>query len=362
MNQNNLIMDIQLRNLIGKIVLHSVLYLTLLFSGYGSLDAQILERENTIDTKLFPTYNSDFSYFFLRKDMNMHEQLFSTEMITHQDGAIDIRTKGFIPLFKNDKWSYSIPVYFDRYRFVEEGSENSLNVSNLFGQSLLVYRPNEKWDLLHIFEFRFKGANDYFIRKEGNFMAQFMTAQYNINDQFSIIAGGLTGIGWDHLGDSYVDIKPALMFKWHPSKYLKLMLGVPGSAIEWSAPAGFDFMAHALLEGSDVNVSTAIRKNIGNAFGITLRYLREGFDGLYTPGQAVDFLAGSGLTEISQYQNKLQVELTVRPEPNTIIQLLVGHGKDRNLETLDSENIKTSFNASDGLYVGINLARVIDLK
>lgn len=343
-------------------VAYSIVFLA--FSFTSNTFAQESERPNTIDTRLFPTYNSDFGYFFLRKDMKMYEQMTSAETVVHENGAADIRTKFFIPIHKSKKWSYSIPIYFDRYQFIGKSENQKLNVNNLFGQSLLTYHPNKKWDLSHIIEFRFKGADNHFIKKEGNFMAQFITAQYNFNSKFSIIGGALMGIGWDNTSNSYVDVKPAVMLKWKPNKYLNLMLGVPGSAIEWSAPGGIDIMVHILIDGSEFNTSAAIRKNLGNYFDITLRYLHEGFDKLYTPSEALGFSTPSiDFEQINQYQDKLQLELTVRPEKNTIIQLIGGYAQNKDLNLLGSiDNNATSITSSNGYYFGINLARTISPK
>ncbi|MEQ8945969.1 MAG: hypothetical protein RIC90_00765, partial [Balneola sp.] len=166
-----------------------ILYFSTFFNPVAL--AQELDRPNTIDTRLFPTYNSDFSYFFLRRDMRLYEQMVSTEVIAYEDGAVDIRTKGFIPIHNSQKWTYIIPIYLDRYQFVSNETEDELAVNNLFGQSILTFYPNERWTYLHIIEFRFKGANDYFMKKEGNFLAQFMTARYHINKKLSVTAGGL---------------------------------------------------------------------------------------------------------------------------------------------------------------------------
>ncbi|QSE98695.1 hypothetical protein [Fulvivirga lutea] len=324
--------------------------------------AQKADRPNTIDTRLFPTYNSDFSYFFLRRDMRLYEQMVSTEVIAYEDGAVDVRTKGFVPVHNSKKWTYIIPFYLDRYQYVAVETDDELAVNNLFGQSILTFYPNERWTYLHIIEFRFKGANDYFMKKEGNFLAQFMTVRYNINTKTSITAGGLFGIGWDQNGDSYWDVKPSLAFNWSPNKFFTLMLGVPGAGIEWSAPAGFDIVIHSLMDGEDINTTAAIRKNISSKFDFTFRYLREGYDGLYTPNEAVDFTNDIDLKQISQYQNKVQAELTVRPEDNTVIQFIGGYGTNRKLEALDINGITTDFSSSNGYYLGINLAKTIVLN
>jgi hypothetical protein len=340
-------------------------YAVLLVSLWSVEDtfAQDTERPNTIQTRLFPTYNSDFSYFFMRRDMKMYEQMTSAETIIHEDGAADIRTKLFIPIHKSDKWSYSIPIYFDRYQFIGESENQKLNVNNLFGQSLLTYHPNSNWDFSHIIEFRFKGADNYFIENEGNWMAQFITAQYNLNNEFSFIGGSLMGIGWNNENDTYFGIKPAFMLKWKPNKYLNLMVGMPASAIEWSAPGGIDLMAHTLLDGSEWNTSAAIRKNMGNHFDITFRYLHEGFDELYTPYQAIGFeVPSANFEQIGQYQDKYQVELTLRPEANTIVQLIGGYAQNRDLILINNGDNEVLISSSNGFYFGVNLARAIILQ
>jgi len=325
--------------------------------------AQDTLRSNTIKSRLFPTYNSDFSYFFLRRDMKMYEQMTSAETTINEDGSTDIRTKLFIPIHKDEKWALSLPVYFDRYQFIGQLENQQLNINNLFGQSILTFHPNSKWDLSHITEFRLKGAENYFTEQEGNFLAQFITAQYKFNGQFSIIGGGLIGMGWDNQNDIYYDAKPAIMIKWIPNKYLNLMVGVPGSAVEWSAPGGIDIMAHTLIDGNELNTSAAIRKNMGTQFDITLRYLHEGFDNLYTPSQAISFKPQStNFNQINQYQDKLQVELTFRPETNTIIQLISGFAQNKDLYLLNNDKNQYSIASSNGYYFGFNVARTIILK
>ena len=324
--------------------------------------AQEAKRSNTIDSRLFPTYNSDFSYFFLRKDMRLYEQMVSAEVISYEDGAVDLRTKGFLPIHNSEKWTYIIPFYLDRYQYVANESNDELAVGNLFGQSALTFYPNENWTFLHILEFRFKGANEYFMKNEGNFMAQFMTARYTFSEKVSVTAGGLVGIGWDQTGESFWDVKPSVAFNWSPNDYLTLMVGVPGAGLEWSAPLGLDLVAHTLIDGEQFNTTAALRKNFGKSFDITARYLREGYDELYTPSQAADFFSEIDVETITQYQDKYQLELTIRPEKNTIVQFIGGYGTNREVLATDTQGATTEFSSEDGYYFGINLARTILLK
>ncbi|MEQ8925903.1 MAG: hypothetical protein RLO81_08825, partial [Fulvivirga sp.] len=131
---------------------------------------------------------------------------------------------------------------------------------------------------------------------------------------------------------------------------------------EWSAPAGIDIVIHSLIDGEEINTTAAIRKNISDKFDFTFRYLREGYDELYTPNEATGFTSNIDLKQISQYQNKLQAELTVRPENNTIIQFIGGYGTNRKLEALDVNEVTTDFSSSDGYYIGVNLAKTIILN
>lgn len=336
----------------------------LILTGLAVVSLTVLqaqERENTIENRLFPTYNSDYSYYFMRQNMRLDEMMFSAEMISYEDNAVDIRTKGFIPLYSSEKWNYTIPIYFDKYQFTSENGED-LNVYNLFGQSVLSFFPNEKWNFSHIIEFRLKGAGEYFTKKEGNFIAQFINARYHFNDKISLTLGGLVGMGWDQNGDSEIGVKPSVMLTYTPNQYLKIMAGLPGAGIEWSTPKGFDFMAHGLLDGDEYNMSVALRKNMGKKFDVTARYLKEGFIELYTPSDALDISNNTfDLEEIKQYQNKFQLEIGFRPEKNTIIQLIGGYGINRDLELKSTSGNTTNVASKDGIYFGINLAKNIKL-
>lgn len=337
-----------------------LILICLAVASFGLVQAQE-ERENTIETRLFPTYNSDYTYYFMRRNMRLDEMMFSTEVISHEDNAVDIRTKGFIPLHNSEKWNYTIPIYFDKYQFTAKDG-GDLNVYNLFGQSVLSFFPNDKWNFSHIIEFRLKGAGEYFTKKEGNFIAQFVNARYHFDDKLSLTIGGLIGTGWDQNGDSETKAKPSIMLTYQPTKYLKLMAGMPGAGIEWSAPKGFDFMAHGLLDGDEYNMSVALRKSIGEKFDITARYLNEGFTELYTPTEALGMSNTTfDLEEIKQYQNKFQLEIGFRPEKNTIIQLIGGYGINRDLELQNTSGNTSSIAADDGMYFGVNLAKNIKL-
>ena len=338
-----------------------IILFTIFFSS-DVVHAQEDVRPNSIDNRLFPTYNSDFSYFFLRRDMRLYEQMISAEVIAYEDGAVDIRTKGFLPIHNSDKWTYIIPFYLDKYQFVSSETDDELTTNNLFGQSILTFYPSEKWTFMHIIEFRFKGANNYFMKKEGNYLAQFMTARYNFNQYLSFTTGALIGSGWDHEGSTFWDLKPSVALNWSPNKYLSVMLGVPGAGVEWSAPGGFDIVAHSLLEGEEINMTAALRKNLGQKFDITIRYLREGYVDLYTPRQVSDFTNSIDLKQISQYQDKYQAELTFRPEKNTIVQLVGGYGTNRELEAVDVQGNLINFSSSDSYYIGINLSKTILLR
>jgi len=316
------------------------------------------ERENTIETNYFPTYNSDFSYYFLRRNMRLNELLYSVETVSHEDGVINIRTKGFIPIHNSKKWNYVIPIYFDNYNFKPSNGAEAISVSNLFGQSILGFYPSEKLSFSSIFEFRFKGVESNFLKNPGNFLAQFLNARFKISEKVSITAGGLVGLGWDNNNDDYLKVLPSFQFQYTHSEYLKVMLGLPASAVEWSLPRGFDLMAHSLIEGSEFNVSTALRKAISPKFDFTLRLLNEGFSELYTPQNQFQ----TSINEFeytSQYQLKYQAEFTFRPEKNTIIQFLAGYATNRDFEFTQKNEVVEQFNAADGYYLGINLAKTI---
>lgn len=338
-----------------------VIFVALVFVSILNANAQNTDRQNTIRTKLFPTYNSDYSYFFVRQDMRLNELMAGTEVVAFEDGAVDVRTKSFIPLYDSKKLSYIIPIYYDQYKFKGTTDAQELNVNHMFGQSVLTYRPTNKWDLLHIIEFRFKGVNDYFFKKEGNFLANFMMARYKLNKKLNIIGGGLIGIGWDQNGESYTRTRPSFAVHWKPNKYFDLMLGVPGAAMEWSAPGGVDIVVNALMDGGDVNTTGAIRKHLGQHFDITARYLREGYSELYTPSSAAPFLNTMNTQQISQYQNKYQLEFTIRPERNTVLQLIGGYGQNRDLNVLNTNNIESKIASPDGYYFGVNLQKTIQL-
>ncbi len=330
-------------------------------ASFISSFAQNSERPNTIRADLFPTYNSDYSYFFVRRDMRLNELLAGTEVTTSEDGTVDVRTKAIFPLYDSEKVSFTVPIYYDRYGFKGDDNGSDLGVNHLFGQTVLTYRPNKKWDILQIFEFRFKGVNDYFFEKEGNFLANFVMARYKLSDQFNLVGGGLIGVGWDQNGKSYTRTRPSFAVQWRPNEHFDLMLGLPGAALEWSAPAGFDLTVNTLLEGGDVNVTAALRKKFGDHFDITGRYLREGYSELYTPADAATFLP-SETEQITQYPNKYQLEFTIRPERNTVVQFIGGYGQNRDLKIMTTNGTESSVGASDGYYFGINLQKTILLN
>jgi hypothetical protein len=315
--------------------------------------------ENTINTRFFPTYNSDFSYYFLRKNMRLSEFLIGSEFNAFEDGSSNFKTKMFLPIFNSTKVTYDVPMYIEKYEFKDSNSAFRKNVYSVFGQSVLGLHLSDQWKFSHIIEFRFKGDGENLTKSTGNYLAQFITGRYIFNSNLSLTGGVLTGVGWSNKGQSNMDIKPAFMLTWKPNHKLSLMLGAPATGVEWSMPLGFDFVFHSLLDGDDINITTALRKNIGNKFDITGRFIREGYSHLNVQNNFVD-VAGNAQTA-SFYYNKLQFELGLRPNKNTVIQLLGGYGIGRNLEIEDESAQKTKMKAADGLYFGISLNRSLQL-
>lgn len=316
--------------------------------------------ENTINTRLFPTYNSDFSYYFLRKNMRLSEFLIGNEFNTFEDGSSNFKTKVFLPIFNSPKVTYDVPLYIEKYEFKDSKSDFRKNVYNVFGQSVLGLHLSEKWKFSHIIEFRFKGDGENLTLRTGNYLAQFITSRYTFNSKVSITGGVLTGLGWNNKGKSEMDIKPAIMLTLKPTTKLSIMLGMPATAIEWSMPLGFDYVFHSLLDGNDINITTALRKNLGNKFDITGRFIREGYSQLNVPNNFVETTMEKTQTA-SFYYNKLQLELGVRPTKNTVVQLLGGYSMGRNLEVENEAQKTTTMKAADGLYFGVSLNKTLQL-
>lgn len=333
--------------------------LLLLLTNYSKAQDDSLS-ENTINTRFFPTSNSDFSYYFLRKDMRLSEFLISTEFSSFEDGSTNFKTKLFLPVHNSKKITYDIPLYLEKYEFRDSESDFKKNVYSVFGQSILGFYPSERLNFSHIIEFRFKGDGDNLTQKTGNYLAQFLTARYRLRDKVYLTGGALVGLGWDNQGDSQVDVKPALMLTWKPNPKLSLMVGMPAAAIEWSMPLGFDFVFHSLLDGGDINITTAVRKNLGSKFDITGRFVREGYSELNVPGNFVNPFLNDSKTA-SFYYNKMQLELGVRPNRNTVIQLIGGYSMGGDLEIKRAFDKTTTMNGRDNLYFGLSLNRRFQL-
>jgi hypothetical protein len=335
----------------------------LLASGIIASYAQSSENdlaENTINTRFFPTYNTDFSYYFLRKNMRLGEFLVGSEFNTFEDGSVNFRTKVFLPIFDSPKVTYDVPLYIEKYEFKDNKSDFRKNVYSVFGQSVLGLHLSDKWKVSHIIEFRFKGDGENLTQSTGNYLAQFITSRYTFSPKVSLTGGALMGIGWSNKAQSEIEIKPALMLTWKPNTKLSIMLGIPAVAVEWSMPLGLDFVFHSLLDGDDVNITAALRKNIGNKFDITGRFIREGYSKLNVPNNFVDASMGNAQTA-SFYYNKLQLELGLRANKNTVVQLLGGYSMGRNLEVENEADETSTMKAVDALYFGISLNRSLQL-
>lgn len=326
-----------------------------------NVDAQ--DQVEETDSYYFPTHNSDYSYYFLRNDMRLNKAITSLDLTVLGNGDVNSMTKAFLPMVHNDKFTFDIPLYFQNYSFnsSSDDTDYSKNVYNVFGQAIFGFYPDSRWSTSQIFEFRIRGDEQTLQENRGNFLASFTTFRYSLNPNFDIMFGGLAGVGWEEDGEREPSIVPTASLIWEPSQQLSVMVGIPGSAIEWSLPGQTELMVHGLLDGDEYDLTGALKKQLNKNWAITARYLNRGFTDVYFPNEQISIDNSTlNFNNLQQYSKKLQGELSYYINKNSLLQLKAGYTTDRDLHLSNGETELASLDGYDGYFAGIHFARVFN--
>ena len=307
---------------------------------------------NPIDQYYYPTYNSDFLYFFLRKDMRLNEGLVGFDL-KQKDEQTTLKSKLFIPVFDSKKWNYVLPIYYDSYEFKSSDSAYDFNseMRFFFFQSVLNYYPTNNLSFSSIIEVRIKGNEYSQFEKTGNQIAHYFVARYQFTDKFAVAPGFLVGYQW-HTTNTNIAVFPSFEFKWNPNPKVALMAGVPGLlGFEWSAPKGFEAIIHCIMDDGEVFLYSSLRKRFNKRFDITLRYNLDGYSNTYIP--QTEFQTYT-YNQIKQTESFLATEFSFRPSGTILLQLKSGYNLDSKVQLYYNDDKIVDINGSSGLFWGIS--------
>jgi hypothetical protein len=306
-----------------------------------------------IDRYYLPTYNSDFIYFFLRKDSRLKEGLIGYEMDYQKDKIIS-KSKLFIPLHNSEKWNYNIPIYFDRFQF--KSSQENINyeseMRNLFFQSVLNYYPNEKLTFTSIIEGRTRGNEKSHFEEAGNMIAHFFVVKYRFSEKFSVSPAILAGHQWNEKNEFV--FFPSIQLKWNPIPNLAFMTGIPGLlGIEWSAPSNFDFVVHSMLDNGLLTINAALRKRFNKYIDLTLRYNRDGYGNTHVPTSLLTTQSQTySYNQSNQVEELTSVELSFRPTAQILFLLRGGYNLSSALQLSNNDDALVKIDGGSGFYTG----------
>lgn len=317
-----------------------------------SLSAQ--DSQTPIDKYYLPTYNSDFIYFFLRKNSRLSEGLVGVE-VDYQEDNTTTKSKLFIPLLNKEKWNYVIPVYFDRYQFKssnEDGGQ-AFEMRNFFFQSVLNYYPNKKWTFTSIIEGRIRGNEDSHFEERGNMIAHYFVTKYNFSEKFSVLPAFLVGHQWNDENETVVF--PSLEFKWNPNQDLAFIAGVPGFfGLEWSASKNYDLVLHSMLDNGILTVNAALRKRFSDRIDLTFRFNRDGYGNTFVPTSTLtkkDQLFS--YNQVNQMKHAVSAELTFRPTSSLMFQVEGGYNLNSTLQVIGYDDKTINIEGKAGAFVGV---------
>ena len=329
-----------------------------------------LDEEGEDELEFFPryfhTYNTDYQYYFLRKNQHLNTVLAGVSMQQSSEGALDIEAKAFLPLYQGEKISFVLPFYFYRYGF-SNSQEKALPhgaVHATFWQAIFNAKLSESLSLAIITEGRHNGTERSQWRLPGTEMAEFVVLKWDASPTWTFSPAFRVKASWDGKRDRHLQILPAGNIIWRPKKNLAVMTGLPSFlALEWASDYGVDVVAHVMLaEGNNINAMSAVRVHLGSQLSIATRFLRDGFQDLYVPEFAYQDSSHEGLVDqISQYKNRLQLELEVAATKHSTLQLKGGYIFDEGITVSDSDAKITTIDGSDGVFFGVTFVSHFNL-
>lgn len=337
----------------------SIFLITFLILTTTTLFSQEQKQLNQIKTKLFPTYDHDHNYFFLRKVMRYDEFLFGGEYTPISDGSFQYNSKVIVPIKNSNKWNFSLPVYMNRYDFgsYKANVENKKIIHSIRTKALLSFFHSERWHFNLTLDYRLIGNEAYLTENTGNTAIQNINVKRLFNKKLSLLLGVSNIINWEGVSTNKISIEPNVQLIWTPSDYLRFMVGYPAIGAEWSTPIGLDITCSAIRDQEDVHTVIAMRQSINKYFDVGIRYLREGYSKLYVPRE---YRWRASPDNISFYYNKFQVEVGIRPEPNTLLQFFGGTSSGRNFtEVYERSNQEMKKSGGDVSYFGFKIIKSV---
>ena len=313
------------------------------------------DHPSPIDDNYYPTNNSDFHYFFLRKNSRLSEGLVGYEMDFHQD-RVSSKSKFFIPLVNRKKWNYVIPIYYDRHQFTSASNEMDINTEyrNFFFQSVLNYYSSEKLTFTSIIEGRIRGNAESHFESRGNMLAHYFVVKYQLSNQLFIAPAILAGHQWNV--DNEFVFFPSLELKWNPNKDFALMAGVPGLlGIEWSMAQDIDVVMHSMMDNGVLTVNASARKRFNDYFEFSLHYDQDGYGNTYLPSNIVNSEEGESYhyNQVNQKENSISAKLTFKPTKEVLLQVKGGYNYNSELTLSNNDTEQVGVKGEAGFYSGI---------
>jgi len=334
-------------------------FILILFANYyGTCQVDKSHQDtisiSSVDHYYFPTKNSDFFYFFLRKDARLKEGLIGAE-VDYIKGRMNSKTRLFIPIINTEKWNYAIPIYYDRFEFASMDEDNpfSQTFQNLFSQSVLNYYPNKKLTFSSIIETRFRGNGDnLFGSAKGNMIAHYFVVKYKILDKISIAPAYLIGHQWNEENEM-VNLF-SFELKWNPTPNLAIMAGLPGLlGVEWSAPDNYDFVFHMMPDNGVISFNAALRKRFNKKLDLTLRFNKNGYKDIYSPTTNINIGSQEHLfNQTGQIEESILAELTLRPTSKLQFLIKAGYNLSSQFHISKDNTDLVQLNGNSGFYFG----------
>lgn len=331
-----------------------------------TLEAPMQARAQSFE-RYFHTYNSDYQYYFMRRQQRLNQALASVSVNHQASGADDTEIKAFLPIYHGERFSFELPFYFHRFPLTQAQQEGlPFNaVHNFFWQAIFNLELSDSLRLALITESHHKGTESSQASLIGSDVAEFVLLRWQLSPQWTVAPAARAKVYWDSQGKEQLQVLPAGHVIWRPTQDLALMTGLPSLfALEWNGPHRFDLATHVMLgEGEgNINVMAAARQGITDRTAVTLRYLRDGFADVYVPEFSYQE-AGQGqvVDEIAQYKHRVQLELELHPTDHTMLQFKGGYGIDDGVTLSRDGKEVTTLDGEDGFYGGLTFATFYDL-
>lgn len=269
----------------------------------------------------FPTYNTDYMYFFLRSDRDLSQGLAGIHVRGGSDSTMDTEIKAFLPLYGNEEGGFVLPIYAWKTSIESDDPimDFKTDVNRLFWQGIGRLKISEDLEALFIVENRMRGDDASIETILGNDAAALVHLNYKLNENWSL--GGMvrTQRMWKEgkyagrinrnlslennpgfeqfamasmLGGKQDIVSedntiPAGMVNYRTDNF-QITFGVPGIlGVEWALPYNWDFVTHVMVENGDVLPMVALRKRWSSLLSSTLRFRRDGVTDMYTGTRTV---------------------------------------------------------------------------